>query len=81
MQIVYEFLFFKLSFANINCELCIFLLDVYCLICFLYVLKFITVIWIFFLLWALASDALLICRFDKELNKEVAIKVIDLEES
>ena len=23
----------------------------------------------------------LICRFDKELNKDVAIKVIDLEES
>ena len=28
-----------------------------------------------------AADAFLICRFDKELNKEVAIKVIDLEES
>ena len=28
-----------------------------------------------------AADDFLICRFDKELNKEVAIKVIDLEES
>ena len=29
----------------------------------------------------MAADTFLICRFDKELNKEVAIKVIDLEES
>lgn len=27
------------------------------------------------------TDAFLLCRFDKEYNKEVAIKVIDLEES
>lgn len=33
------------------------------------------------LFWDIIMLIFLICRFDKELNKEVAIKVIDLEES
>lgn len=86
MQIVFKYLLFKLSFTNINFEVCIFLLDV-CLVKF-------NVRFAFYIYWSLSllfedyfyselvfPDAFLIYRFDRELNKEVAIKVIDLEES